>query len=207
MIAEGRVGPIEVSDGAVVPLRVGTLGALIGNDSGYGRYSEAVQRGEVFFASTQAGVALTTTLSTTATGFILTNPNNSGKKIVVLDAAFALASAPAGAATIGWAAQFGDPSATGVTHTTALTVRSALLRSGAAASVGLADSAATLPNTPVAIRWVPGGPQAASATAPAFIRDEVSGLMILMPGTSINTFVLTTAITVAITVYWAELDI
>jgi len=206
MLLEGKVGVQALQDGASNALRLGKDGGLIIRPDGYGDYSELVDRGLVFFASTQAGVALTTTLSVTATGFILTNPITSGKNLVLLDAVFALTTAPAGIATIGWAAQFNEPTATGVTHTTPLIVRNAKLRIGAAAGAGLADSAATLPNVPVAVRWVPGGPVATGTLNSAFIRDEIKGLLELGPGSSINTFVLTTAISAGISVYWAEVD-
>lgn len=203
MEIQGRKG--LTAGGSLVALRSGDFNELVVNDVGLGRYAEAVRREQVFLASVQAGVALTTTLSVTATGMILTNPIGSGKNIILLEAIFALASAPAGVATIGWAAQTFDPVTTGVTHTTPLTVRSAKgLR--AVTGVGLADSAATLPNVPVAVRWVPGGPVAASSIVPPFIRDEIAGALVLIPGTSINTFVLTTAITAAISLLWAEVD-
>jgi len=206
MLFEGKVGPQALSDGASNALRLARSGASIVRPDGLGSYAEAVDRGLVFFASTQAGVALTTTLSATATGFILTNPVGSGKNLILLDALFALTTAPAGIATLGWAAQFNEPVVTGVTHTTPLTVRSAKLQNGVRAGVGLADSSATLPNVPVAVRWVPGGPVATGTLNSAFIRDEINGLLVLAPGSSLNTFVLTTAISAGITVYWAEVD-
>ena len=206
MLLEARTGPAVSSDGAAGELRRGKFNELIVNDLGVGRYAEAVLRGQIFWASTQAGVALTTTLSATATGFILTNPVGSGKNLIPLDALVALTTAPAGVATLGWAVQFNSPTTTAVTHTTALTVRPALLSGGGAAGggVGLADSAATLPNVPVALRAIPGGPVATGTLNSAFIRDEFGGLVVLGPGSSINTFALTTAISALISVWWAE---
>ena len=206
MLLEARTGPAVSSDGAAGETRRGRFNELITNDLGLGRYAEAVLRGQVFWASTQSGIALTTTLSTTATGFILTNPVGSGKNLLLLDTVVALTSAPAGVATLAWAVQFNSPTVTAVTHTTPLTVRPALLSGGGAAGggVGLADSAATLPNTPVALRAIPGGPVASGTLNAAFIRDEVSGLVIMAPGCSINTFALTTAISAVISVWWAE---
>ena len=110
-------------------------------------------RGQVFMASLQSVVALTT-LNGTATGFILTNPNGSRVNIALLDVCVALASAPAGIATVHLA--YGARSNTAVTQTTPLTVQSGLLQF--ASGFGLAASSATLPAAPVAIRAIGGGP-------------------------------------------------
>jgi hypothetical protein len=203
--AEGRVGLRGVlSPGSPGELRLGKTAELIVGDAGLGKYFEAVRNGLVFFACTQAGVALTTTLSATATGIILSNPAGSGKNLVLLDFLAALTTAPAGVATLGWAAQFGSPTPTGVTHTTPLTVRNALLGDGSI-GVGLCDSSATLPNTPVAVRPIPGGPVATGSITPPFIRDEIDGALIVKPGCSVNTFCLTTAISALLALWWAEI--
>lgn len=203
--AEGRVGfPGWLAGGVPRELRLGRAGELIVTDAGLGRFFEAVRNGLVFFAANQAGVALTTTLSATATGIILTNPVGSGKLLVLLDFLAALTSAPAGVGSIGWAYQkIGGPVATGVTHTAALVVRNALLGEETV-GVGLCDSSATLPNVPVCVRPVPGGPVASGSLTPPFIRDEIAGALILKPGTSINTFCLTTAISALCSLAWAE---
>lgn len=158
---------------------------------------------EVYVASTQAGVATSTGLSTTQTGFTLTNPLGSGKNLVVLDATVACTTAPAGAATLVWAANV-NPAAAAVTQTTPLTVRSAKL--GVAGSgVGLAASAVTLPAAPVVVRAI-GGPVAASQINPPFFKDDVAGALVLTPGSAVSINSLTTAISAVIAVTWKEVN-
>lgn len=154
-----------------------------------------------FVASTQAGVATSTGLSTTQTGFTLTNPAGSGVNLVVLQINVACTTAPAAAATIVAAANV-NPVATAVTQTTPLTVRPAVLgqtRTGA----GLAASAVTLPAAPVVVRAL-GGPVAGSSISPPYIRDDVDGALVLTPGTALSINSLTTAISAVISMVWRE---
>lgn len=158
---------------------------------------------DVFVASTQAGVATSTGLSTTQTGFTLTNPAGSGKNLVVLQINVAMTTAPAAAATIVAAANV-NPVAAAVTQTTPLTVRDARLgvtRTGA----GLAASAVTLPAAPVVVRAI-GGPVATGQTTPPYIRDDVNGAIVLVPGTALSINSLTTAISAVISMTWREVD-
>jgi hypothetical protein len=165
-------------------------------------YRELAMRGQLFMASLQAVVALST-LSVTATGFILTNPAGSRHNIALMDVCVALASAPAGIATVHVA--YGAKSNTAVTQTTPLTVRSGLLES--VRGVGLAASEATLPAAPVAIRAIGGGPVATGSVTSPFIRDEVRGQIIIPPGSSLSLGYITTAISVVASMCWAELPI
>lgn len=158
---------------------------------------------DVFLASTQAGQATSTGLSTTQTGFTLTNPAGSGKNLVVLQANVACTSAPAGAATIVWAANV-NPVAAAVTQTTPLTVRSAKLGE-TGGSVGLAASAVTLPAAPVVVRAI-GGPVAGSSISPPYIRDDVNGALVVEEGCAVSINSLTTAISAVISVVWREVD-
>ena len=177
----------------------GMLPVLMRDDAAY---LELAMRGQLFMASLQSVVALTT-LNATATGFILTNPGGSGRNIALLDVCVALASAPAGIASVHLA--YGAKSNTAVTHTTPLTVRSGLLES--AKGVGLADSSATLPAAPVAIRAIGGGPVAGSSVESPFIMDRVNGQIIIPPGSSLSLGYITTAISVVASMSWAELPI
>lgn len=158
---------------------------------------------KVYLASTQAAQATSTGLSTTQTGFTLTNPAGSGKNLVVLQATIACATAPAGAAPIVWAANV-NPVAAAVTQTTPLTVRSAKLgETGTGA--GLAASAVTLPAAPVVVRSI-GGPVAASSISPPYIRDDVNGALVVEEGCAVSINSLTTAISAVISVVWREVD-
>lgn len=156
---------------------------------------------QVYVASTQAGVATSTALSTTQTGFTLTNPAGSGINLVVLDVTVACTTAPAAAATLVYAANV-NPVAAAVTQTTPLTVRPAVLGK-TATGAGLAASAVTLPAAPVVVRGL-GGPVATGSISPPYFRDEVNGALVLAPGSALSISSLTTAISAVISMVWRE---
>lgn len=158
---------------------------------------------DIYLASTQAGQATSTGLSTTQTGFTLTNPFGSGKSLVVLQINVACTTAPAAAATIVAAANV-NPVAAAVTQTTPLTVRRANL-GVSGTGVGLAASAVTLPAAPVVVRAI-GGPVGASTISPPYIRDDVNGALVVAPGCALSINSLTTAISAVISVVWEEID-
>jgi len=156
---------------------------------------------EIFVASTQAGVATSTALSTTQTGITLTNPAGSGKTLVLLQLRGAVSVAPAGASPLVLAANV-NPIAAAVTQTTPLTVRPAnlgLTKTGA----GLAASAVTLPAAPVVVRSVQG-PVAASSVTPAAVSDDINGALSVSPGCAISLSSLTTAVTGVWSIVWEE---
>lgn len=155
----------------------------------------------VYNASTQAGVALSTALSTTQTGFTLTNPAGSGYNLILLNITVMPTTAPAAAATIVLTANTLNTAAA-VTQGTALTVRNAKLGAGSNA-VGLAASAATLPAAPVVIAAL-GGVSATGSTTPVPIFWDAQGLFVLTPNTAVSVNSLTTAISAVISANWAE---
>jgi hypothetical protein len=203
-IIEGQVGLVPAADGARVPMRLDRQAAQVVQDA-HGRFTEAVYRGGVFVASTQAGVALSTALSTTQTGFTLTNPAGSGKNLFILQASIALTTAPAGIASLVWAANT-NPTASAVVQTTPLTVRNALLGSPLGA-VGLAASAVTLPAAPAVVRPVGGGPVATGSVTTSPIIDPFDGGLALAPGTALSLSALTTAISAICSLLWEELPV
>src|SRR5439155_15000142 len=192
MILEGRVGPATLQDGVLREIRIGRSGEQVVADA-HGRYHEAVVRGNVFIAANSATQALSVN-STTATGLILYNPAGSGRNVALLDASVQIASLPAAAYQLVWTGGVQTAAPTGLT---ALTVRNGFI-GGAATGVGLAYSAATIATANI-LRVIPGGGAATMATSTAytpFIRDEISGLLILAPGQLISLQALTTAVTV-----------
>lgn len=155
---------------------------------------------EIYWASTQAGVATSTGLSTTQTGFTLTNPLGSGKSLIILQIRGALTTAPAAIATV--VAAVGTVNATAVTQTTPLTVRNVnvgVTKTGA----GLAASAVTLPAAPVVVRGL-GGPVATGSVSQPQIVDNVEGAIVIGPGCTLNINSLTTAISGVWSVTWKE---
>lgn len=155
----------------------------------------------VYNASTQAGVATSTGLSTTQTGFTLTNPAGSGYNLILLNVSIMPTTAPAAAATIVLTANNLNTAAA-VTQTTPLGVRNAKLGAGSNA-VGLAASAVTLPAAPVVIAGL-GGVSATGSTTPVPIFWDAQGLFVLTPNTAISVNSLTTPISAVISMNWAE---
>lgn len=198
---QATVGARNLSSGSTANLRSDRTGALV-TQNAHGRYTEAVLAGRVWLASNQAGQATSTGLSTTQTGFTLTNPAGSGVNIVLLQVCVALTTAPAAAATLVLAANV-NTAAAAVTQTTALTVRNALLGTGGTGN-GLAASAVTLPAAPVVVRTIGGGPVGAVTLNTAYIMDEVDGGLILVPNTAISLSSITTAISGIFTFVWEE---
>lgn len=195
--------------GGTLPFKSdGTYGAQLVADR-LARYQAMVRNGNVFFAANSAVQALSVN-STTATGLILSNPVGSGKNLVVLDCTVALASVPGAISEIVLTGS-DNTAGTAITHTTPLTVRNALMGSGAPRQVasGLADSAATIP-TPTVMRamgcylWIA---TAANVIATQAIRDEIGGSIILGPGAFLSIQAVTTAISAISSITWAEENI
>lgn len=157
---------------------------------------------EIYLASTQAGQATSTGLSTTQTGITLTNPSGSGKTLVLLQLNGAVSAAPAGAAPLVLAANV-NPVAAAVTQTTPLTVRKANL-GVAGTGAGLAASAVTLPAAPVVVAAIQT-PVAASAITPANINISFDGSLCVAPGCAISLSSITTAVTGIWSLVWEEI--
>lgn len=158
---------------------------------------------DIFLASTQAGQATSTGLSTTQTGITLTNPAGSGKTLVLLQLNGAVSAAPAGAAPLVLAANV-NPVAAAVTQTTPLTVRKANL-GVAGTGAGLAASAVTLPAAPVVVAAIQA-PVAASSITPANINVSFDGSISVAPGCAISLSSITTAVTGIWSIIWEEID-
>lgn len=204
MLTQGNVGHQSLGDGIPNAFARFSRSAALCVDEVNGRYFELASRGKIYSACNQASRALSS-LATTATGFILNNPIGSNVQIVLLDLCVALATAPAGAATIGLAAN----TAMQAVIPTSLTAETVVNNQLGNASVGVAQvwRAATLATAPTFIRAMGGGPVAASSISPAFIRDELAGQVVLLPGTLVTPNYLTTAINALTSAAWAELPL
>lgn len=199
-------GPIPGSSGSNVPFTANFDGAQRMVHA-HARYHEAVARGNVWLAANQAGAALSN-LSATCTGFALSNPASSGKYLVLLQVGLFQTSTAATTANAGvQLAANVNPVAAAVVHTTPLTVRNALL-GASGTSVGLCDSAATLPAAPVAIMnlWQPSVSATATTGIPGLINVPVDGLVVLQPGTAVSLSALS-ALSVAAHMVWEEVPI
>ena len=172
----GQVGPQTASDGSLVSPRLNREGAMVIQNL-HGRYYEQVMRGNVFGASNQAAQAVSVALNTTYTGLVLSNPNGSGKYLVLLSAGYALSVAPAGIASIHL---IGANSATDVVHTTPVVPRSMLIGNTSTPS-GKTDSAATIP-TPFYLMSLMGGFTAGALPDSPNALFDIGGQIVLAPG-------------------------
>lgn len=201
MLLQGNVGKQSLGDGAPNVFARFTRAAALAVDEVNGRFYELASRGNIYSACNQAARALTL-LSTTATGFILNNPIGSNVQISLLDVCVALATAPAGAATVGLAANAAMQAVIPSSLTAETVINNQLGNNSV--GVGVVWRAATLATAPTFIRAMGGGPVAASSISPSFIRDEIAGQVILLPGTLVTPNVATTAISAITSMAWTE---
>jgi hypothetical protein len=172
----GQVGPQTLADGSLVVPRLSREGAMVVQNL-HGRYYEQVMRGNVFGASNQAAQAVSVALTTTYTGLCLSNPNGSGKNLVLLSAGYALSVAPVAIASIHL---IGGNSSTDVTHTAAVTPRNCLLGNTSAPSAKV-DSQATIP-TPVYLASLMGGFTAGALPDSPNALFDIAGQFVIGPG-------------------------
>jgi hypothetical protein len=201
MEMEVKVGPqsLRGGDGTLLSLRGGPTGAAIVQEL-HGRYWETTRIGRTFNAANQAVQAISVALATTYTGFLLYNPNNSGKVLVPNKVKFALSVAPAAIAVLGLLSGY---STTAPSGTTALTVKSNQI-GNAASGAGVAYSAATI-STPTVLMPLWDGFTAAALPAPTMVAD-LEGLFGILPGGFIGFYALT-AVSGFGAMSWEEIDL
>lgn len=134
---EGQVQSTADRNGAQLVTRSGTA------------FAAAVERGEVYFACSQATVASQGGLSVTAPGLVIANRNNSGKNVKLWYVGHASLVSP-GAAAQTWGC-LGIPNATAVVETTAAVTRNAKTGAGGAPSGIWVGIDGDLPAVPVAV--------------------------------------------------------
>lgn len=183
MMKLGTVGPkVNAADATEQDFRFGRQGDQIMSEL-HGRYAEQVMRGNVFHAATQSPVSLALSHNSTSPTFTLYNPLSSGKMLALIDLIVGFQAPPAAACNLALAAQL-NPQIAIPSGLTPGTVRNSLLGSGAA-SVAAFYTACTLGLSPITVRHVASIVAAASITPP-YIRDEIAGAIILLPGISIS---------------------
>ena len=183
MIAEGKVGPQVLGDGAVTALRLNRDGALAVQCI-HGDFFEAAYRNQQWTACTlPAGVAPGTVLSTTPP-LTLWNPPVSGKCLVIIKAFMGYISGTLGAGTVNWiqSAVAGNQPAQPTTGTV-LVARSNYI-GNAAASVGIAQQGSTLVAIPVCFRpcWLMGAALATTPFQPGQVNETTDGDILVGPG-------------------------
>jgi hypothetical protein len=148
----------------------------------HGCLYENVRRKASFHVANQAGQTTTVGLATTYTGLCLSNPNGSGKLVIVDRVGVSFLVAFTAASAVGLMVGF---STTNVTHTTPATPRSNYIDTNfGTAGVALADTAATLPVAPVVHTLLGSGLTGAITTVPQMqpIWIDVDGGIVLAPG-------------------------
>jgi len=205
VLVQGRTGPVVQADGSYGYGRQDRTAALVTTDA-HGRYQEGTARGAIFMAANSANQALSVA-NATATGIILSNPFGSGKNLILLEA---IAVIDVAATAMGAIALFANvnPVAAATTHTTPLIVRPTLLGS-TNTTVGLADSSATLPATPVIVRplmgvyWITANAAVVNFT----VKDEIAGALAIAPGCAVSIQAVTTAVTGLFSLTWEEVPV
>ncbi len=139
------------------------------------------RQGQVFTACNQSGATVTLINTSTATGFILSNPWGSGKNIAVLSAAFTYSTVPTATAIV-FLSQSIAPSPTAHATVTALGIYAADGSGVNGKSVARAYSASTTPNLPVYTRALGYAPTTPATTGGLTMRDYTEGQIILVPG-------------------------
>ncbi len=137
--------------------------------------------GQVFTAANQAAATVTLINTSTATGYILSNPWGSGKNLAILSASFQYTTVPAATAIV-WLAMSIAPSPTAHATVTALNIYAADGSGATGKSIAKAYSASTTPNLPVYTRSLGYAPTTPATSDGLVIRDNIEGALILVPG-------------------------
>lgn len=155
-------------------------------------FLEQARLGNMFSACNQAAATVTLINTSTATGFILSNPWGSGKKLVIKDAMFSYTTVPTATAIV-FLAQSIAPLPTAHASVTALNIYNVDGSGATGRSVARAYSASTTPNLPVYSRILGYSPTTPATTGGLTVKDEVNGAMILVPGSYVQISYITTA--------------
>ena len=170
------VGTQSRSTGLVTQ-RSGTNADAAVSKYGLDYYLQADEE-KMFFGANQAVVTTTVGLATTYTGLVLSNPVTSTVKLVLVRATI-MQSVLQSTQTEAFAIAVGFNSTTNVTHTTPVATACTKIGSGTS-SIGLCDSAATLPTAPTYHAFVCNtGSVATNIPQSTF---EFDGSVILLPG-------------------------
>ena len=139
------------------------------------------RQGQVYTACNQSGATVTLINTSTATGFILSNPYGSGKNLAILSAAFTYSTVPTATAGVYLCLSIA-PSPTAHATTTAINVYAADGSGVSTKSVARAYSVSTTPNLPVYTKSLGYAPTTPATTGGLTLRDNTEGSIILVPG-------------------------
>tara|TARA_R110000868_G_scaffold75542_1_gene217799 strand:- start:636 stop:1163 length:528 start_codon:yes stop_codon:yes gene_type:complete len=162
--------------------------------------------GQVYYACNQAGATVTLINTSTATGFILSNPWGSGKKLLLSQVNFTYTTVPTATAIV-FLCQSIAVSTTAHTGVTALQVYGADGSGAATSAVGRAANAATTPNLPVYARALGYSPTTPATTGGLTVTDQVDGAIALVPGSYAQISYITTAPVGITYMSWVEVPV
>lgn len=164
------------------------------------------REGRLFTACNQSAATVTLINTSTATGFILSNPWGSGKNLAIYSAQFTYTTVPAATAVIFLCLSVA-PSPVAHATTTGLTIYGADGSGATGKSVARAYSASTTPNLPVYTRALGYSPTTPATTGGLTVRDYLDGQLIVVPGAYLQISYITTAPVGITDMTWAELPI
>lgn len=160
--------------------------------------------GVVFTACNQAAKAVTLIDTLSATGFILSNPWGSGKKLGLISATFQHTTVPTATGIVFLCLSI-TPSSVDQTGT-AINVYAADGSGASTVSVARAFSISTLPVLPVYTMAMGYSPTTPATTGGLVADAQINGTLILVPGTYVMFSYITTAPTGIGSMTWVELD-
>lgn len=162
--------------------------------------------GQMFTASNQSAATVTLINTSTATGFILSNPWGSNKKVAIVSGQFAYTTVPTATAVLFWAQSIA-PSAVAHATVTALNIYGADGSGQTNKTVARAYSASTTPNLPVYTRIMGYSPTTPATTGGLTVNDYVEGALILVPGSYIQVSYITTAPVGIASMTWVDVPL
>jgi hypothetical protein len=168
--------------------------------------AEYNRKGQMYTACNQAGATVTLINTSTATGFILSNPWGSNKKLVLVHGQFTYTTVPTATAGLFWAMSVA-PSPTAHASVTALTVYAADGSGASTNSVARAYSASTTPNLPVYTRSMGYSPTTPATTGALTVQDYIEGALVLVPGAYVQVSYITTAPVGITAMSWIEVPL
>jgi hypothetical protein len=172
---------------------------------GYGRYVDAVLRGNVYYGANLLGTPVTTQagLSATTPALALYNPQGSNVVLALYNVGIAVTSSPAGA--VGFCLAANSITAAAPTNVTNATIYNALQLGGQVQGKGQCYRIATLAAAPVAFRTL-GCVTGASSISPVLLDVDLAGSVVLEPGACIS-IQSTAAAAIVAHVLWEEIPL
>lgn len=168
--------------------------------------SDLNAQGLVFTAMNQTAATVTLINTSTATGFILSNPWGSGKKLVLWRVNFNYTAVPAATAIVFGAISVA-PSPTAMASPTALDVVAADGSGIVNRSVARAYAAVTTPNLPRYAFMIGYSPTTPATSSGLTNVAELEGSHILVPGSYMQISYITTAPVGIGSALWAEIPL